>query len=415
MQLPNYYSGDATYSLRVGQSVAARRHADGLGLERLLYERFPTEPAEIHRYRAQNLRPITRAYFDKALNALAGLYALPAVQAALQSLQSAQPEMARYWLGNNPDALNVWEWLFTDGLRFMLTEPNGVLAVVPKDFVPGAPPVLRYFLAEQVLTFSPQAYAELQLDADRTLLLAPQSVKLVQLAPKPKVTELSPYNYPFNHHYQNDLTNNPFNTVENSAESPNPLGYWTGFPAVLCGGEVYSWQYPSLYRSFFSGAFAFWDEAIIQWSEKQAGIKQHLFPEKWTFAVENCATCGGHGRLRQGGTIVECATCGGSGNPKPSGVFSVLSVPLPKDGSPNLPIPPAGYLQKDFSAIEFLQRDIYTNLQQGLAALNCEFLTQRPLSLSGRAKALDRTELDAFRIKIATHILHRQIIPLFAT
>jgi len=375
--LPPNLAPRAEYAIALQMSLDARRHSEGSGIETLLQQRFPSEPLEIHRYRLQNLRPITRTYFDKVLNALACMQ-----RAQGLGFQCAEPALEHYLRHQNPDGYDMFEWFFSTGLRVSCTEPNGLLAIVPNGLQPKGLPVLRYFRAESVRQYTPGQWALVALpDApDTYLMFTPNSLHIYQANTR-QATELWRY--------------------------PQPA-----FAAVLCGGELLSLRYPNVYRSFLSGAFAFWDEALVQFSEKQAGIKQHLFPEKWQFALEECKHCEGMGKMRHGGTIVDCAACNGSGRPAITGVFSVLSVPVPREGRPNLPMPPAGYIQKDFSAIEFLNKDIDANLYKGLAALNCEFLTESPLATSGISKAMDRQELNTFMYKIAHHIVYQQFLPL---
>lgn len=371
------------YALTVRMSEEARRHSEGTGLNALLRERFPSEPPQIFEYRLKNLRPITQTYFDKAANTLAKI-----TRARDLIVRFSEPAFERYLRRDYPDGSDFLAQLFGPLLRVTLTEPNGLFVVAPQDFILGAPPLVYYFRPEDIFQFFPQRYALVRLppvSGERFLEITPEYMRLYQYSDEksgvPHITEI-------------------FRAV-------NPV-----FPAVVCGGEPYRLQFPGVYRSFFSGAFPFWDEALVQFSEKQAGIKQHLFPEKWTYAFVECKTCAGMGKVRHAGTLADCNACNGTGVPPATGAFSLLTVPLPKNGVPVVPTPPAGYVQKDFSAITFLNQDIYTNLYRGLAALNFEFLAETPLNTSGVSKAYDRQELNGFLYKIARHVLQTQFLPL---
>jgi hypothetical protein len=106
-----------------------------------------------------------------------------------------------------------------------------------------------------------------------------------------------------------------------------------------------------------------------------------------------------------------CSTCNGAGEPK--GMFSeiVYEPPHTQQGEPLKP-PFAGYITKDISTIEFLDKDIEQNLFRALAALNMEFLMDMPLNQSGFAKEMDRQELNAFLYTITSHIVNNNLYPI---
>lgn len=163
------------------------------------------------------------------------------------------------------------------------------------------------------------------------------------------------------------------------------------------------------------------NQVIVQQSEKQAGIKQHMYPEKWKYAGNKCNVCKGEGMVRIPADIANltdiknaqvCSVCKGSGH-APRGTFSetIIDTTIGSFMEKDLKMPPAGYIEKDYRPIEFLKEDIEANTFMALAGINLEFLFKTPVVQSGFAKNIDRSVVSATLTKYARLIVEDYIMP----
>ncbi|MCS7084794.1 MAG: hypothetical protein RMM53_10920, partial [Bacteroidia bacterium] len=337
----------------------------------LLRKRFFNEPEHVLEYRLDHLRVVTRAYFDKIVHSFARLTREDDFVIEFPGDVDASVLLERW-----PETGSWVEWWNRYGWKALFTEPNGLVALVPEN--DGCVPV--FFPARAVVDVRPGKFALVAENPDGFLLFTPsQCVR-------------------FRRRKDNDF-------------SARVLGEhrWHEPPAWILGGEPTGLDTPGVYRSFLDGAVDWWDEALIEYSDKQAALKMHVYPEKWIYGAE-CRQCHGAGKLSGLGAPKTCVACAGTGTA--TGPFSVLHVRPPKAHEPPTPIPPAGYVQKDLAAVEFLAKDVNELLRRGLAAVHFEHLFDVPLNQSGYAKALDRAETDAFLYKVLRHAVRAILEPL---
>jgi len=69
-----------------------------------------------------------------------------------------------------------------------------------------------------------------------------------------------------------------------------------------------------------------------------------------------------------------------------------------------VPVPPAGYVERDTKALEAQQKDIDEQAYKALAAVGLELLSQVPEAQSGIAKQYDRKEINTFFFRVAVQI-----------
>lgn len=347
------------------------RHAEGKGAEALVRKRFFHEPEHVVEYRLAHLRVVTRAYFDKILHSFVRLTREDDFVVEFPA-DADSGALTERW----PETGSFVEWWNRYGWKTLFTEPNGILALVHDE--QGFMPV--FFPARAVVDFRAGKYALVNETPDSFLLLTPrQCVR-------------------YERQKHNDFV-------------VRVLGeyVWHEPPAWILGGEPTSLDTPGVFRSFLDGAVDWWDEALIEYSDKQAALKMHVYPEKWMYGAV-CNQCHGAGKLSGFGSPKTCVACGGEG--MATGPFSVMHVRPPKAHEPPPPLPPAGYIQKDLSAVEFLARDVNENLRRGLAAIHFEHLFDVPLNQSGYAKEIDRAETDAFLYKVLRHAVRGLLEPM---
>jgi hypothetical protein len=145
----------------------------------------------------------------------------------------------------------------------------------------------------------------------------------------------------------------------------------------------------------------------VSTADLQASKVQHMYPLFWYYENGECGKCNGTGKLPvEEGAPEECKTCKGSGKMKFS-PFAYIAVQPPNiaKGETGIPMPPAGYINRDVEILKHQDESIDKHIYKSLASLNMQFLDQTPLSISGDAKQVDREELNNFVYNIAEDIV----------
>ncbi len=190
-----------------------------------------------------------------------------------------------------------------------------------------------------------------------------------------------------------------------------------GFPpAFRVGGIVIDTHPPQLFESFIAGVLPHWDDAVTMYSDTQAAIVNHLYPEKWEFTID----CDNDGC--QDGTItvvgastentsIECPICKGSGKKTTKGPFNIYQVN--KDAlNPDSPLvtPPGGYMEKELESTRLLIIETEKEIRKGFEAINMDIVNQVGENQSGIAKVIDRQDLDGFLDVYSSHVF-KFVIP----
>jgi len=159
-----------------------------------------------------------------------------------------------------------------------------------------------------------------------------------------------------------------------------------------------------VFESFLSGMLPYLDEASREYSDVQASVVQHLYPQMWYMKGMNCQTCSGKGQVRKDGKgLTPCDACGGSGK-LPHSPYKDIAVNEDTFGDKEAQIPPAGEITKSTAITELQEKRVDQHKYNALSAINMEFLASTPLAEIGIAKEFDREELHNFVFGIAEHI-----------
>lgn len=353
--------------------------------------KFPNEPEYITTYKLQTFQAITKTYFNKVLT-------------TIQRIQKSDDFIVTYQDGKVKSYCNkpicgyndIISWYFGFMLKYLLQEPNGYVVVMPEynihDRTISLDPIPKLIPARNVLYESEHyiIYKDCETEDVFWYITYNSIYRIVDLKDKSNKAE-----YEITPIIEDHSLGNVFFKI---------------------GGIPYN-ETRKLYESFISGALPFWNIALLQNSEKIAGTKQHMHPTPWRYAISKCPECSGKGSIKHYDTLrnelkhYDCPNCN-SGAAK--GMFSEIVYTPPKsalDGDIMKP-PFAGYIEKDFSSIEFINQDIKDNLYSALAALNMEFLMESPMNQSGVAKEMDRQELNSFLYQITSHIVNNNLYPL---
>ena len=395
---------DSDYFLRIKLTEEILVHTDDRKdlIQRLLNYRYPGEPQEILRYRLNNISHITRTYFNKIL-------------LTLTKIQKSEDFIIKF---NNTDFRNYTESYFPRTsslknevfhklLRIVLTQPNAVCVILPKD---------ESILKNETKKARVNIIEDTQSNLNEVFIGYYNTENVLYIDEYECLLKSDDYYYHI-HDNKIDIYYNETKEGSSSRNTRSKLNLINSItynyirnPFFQLGGFQYTIESDFIFESFISGVIPFWDQALIEFSDKQSGIKQHLFPTMWRYSSGVCASCNGKGfsieGLRGSNTRIECSSCKGTGNP-PGGMFSeiVLNGTLDPNDPSKTPIPPAGYISKDFTSIEYLDKDYEKMIYSGLASINMEFLMATPLNQSGVAKEMDRSELNSFLFHVASHMV----------
>lgn len=407
-EIADIYEGklmDVNYNTRIDLSNEIRLHSTkDFHLARgLLFQKYPSEPEPITNYKLSNWRFITKTYFQKIINTIVKF------QKAEDFNIIYENNTIRDYCENEIEYYDsVQNWFFTIGLPTMLQEPNGVILVAP---------ALEEQYTEDINKISFNFYPQLHIFNSYNVIYYTKDFYFLKETNK----EDDSFLYVDKNIIVRIVIKNEknYNNIKKAKEIHYSLLFEHNFgiiPIVTFGGIPISSDLPPIYESLISGVVPFWDQALLDFSELSAGIKQHVFPDKWRYLMGSCRDCNGSGKRTlttlKGKETDTCASCGGTGDP-PTGMFAEVLIQPGTGLDEKTPIPPLGYVKKDFEPIEFLDKHYKDLIFEGLRAINLEYLSDSPLNQSGRAKEMDRQESNAFLSLVARHSIKNVLLPIY--
>jgi hypothetical protein len=190
------------------------------------------------------------------------------------------------------------------------------------------------------------------------------------------------------------------------------LGY---LPASKLKGIPEQKEMEILYQSHFMAAVDTMDDITLDDSYLRIIKAGHAFPHKWEY-VDDCDYSNDYGRC-MGGSVqefrngdgvqtVQCPNCHGTGKSKSSSPLGVYQVKAPNQnangGSPDMQIPPFGWVAPDPSIMKFLREETQINEQKALSILNLTSPSDAKGGETALGKQIDREESFSFIQNIST-------------
>lgn len=369
-------------------------HADGLFPARLLYERRPNEPLEVMEYRKKIFSAKTKPSFSKIFSTLQKIRRSSDWSIRYEGEFSKireQETLEDYCEHYYPGFYSLTNWIFTLMLRKYLIDPNAVVFVSPvtrevdpADFLK---PIAQVFDSKNVIDFVQDEYAVLLNPTGATYYSGnrPQKGKSYYFI----TTE-------YIHRYDQQDGKMRFGLTD---EYEHNLGYLPCFK--LKGIVVEQFENSYLYESKIAGVVPEFDEAVREYSDLQAAKVLHIYPERWEFTQNECTRCKGSGRtigvVNEINCEVACETCKGQGYQVAGPYSKIMVKPVQNaaiEGIAQIPIPPAGFVEKDVEIVKIMEESIEKHIYNGFAALSFEFLAERPLATSGIKTAMDSDEMN---------------------
>jgi hypothetical protein len=406
-ELQMYFSGSLkhkAYDETVVDAFNLSVHADGVYPQKMIEDRRPSESEQVKKYRKEIWKAITKPTWNKVLTELSKIRR-SADWSITYDPTAAPPKiiesemLQKYCEEEYPYFQSVTNWAFSALLPLYAKDANAVVAVIPIEIPTESnvylKPYAYLFDSCNVYDFKQDDYAVIK-STDTVIMVDDAGRKtfgsvfyIMTTMWIEKYAQISSGGkYLLSWHYDHNLGKLPaFRT-----------------PAVV----KKTLDDTIVYRSKIGAMLERLDEAVREYSDLQAGVVGHLYPERWELADE-CPKCKGQRIVYPAGfgtPGIKCDECGGSGN-RPRNPYTTMYVKYDKTlQSNNVPLPPAGYVERDVEILKLQDERIDKHEFKALAAINMEYLANTPLSQSGNAKEVDRDPASTFCNSVAEDIVY---------
>jgi hypothetical protein len=405
--VPDFYP---TYKECVEMAERLRIHSDYDAFpEKLFREKAPNELPHEFNYRKAIYRPITVPYFHKAVNIAGRVWNRQNFEVRFDN-----QNQERYFTEQYP-RFGSLENYFQQIVSFeTLTDPNAVVAIMPINleyFESGefndsveVTPVAYCFKSKRVWAWKDEEYAIIKAEQksyvktgnngkeeEEGLVFYIFDKNEIQIAKQ--VGKKSDFEFEIELYYRHNLGYLPCRRL--------------GGISVQESGDYY-------FQSFYTPAVPALDQAVSDFSTLQMSKFSHAFLQKWEY-VDECDTCNGTGETEEAigfeeKVAIACSSCGGSGTKRMFGPMSVYQVQAPNrftsETETKINIPPAGFIDVKHEILEFLNKQVITNIQMAFELLSIDVMNNE--KISGRetatGKAIDREELYSFLLRFANTV-----------
>lgn len=382
-----------------------RVHADGLYPSKIIWERRPNEPQVVMDYRKKIFTAKTKPTFSKIFSSLKKIRRSSdwSIRYKGEFTKIAKGETLEDYCENHyPGFTSLTNWVFTLMMRKYLIDPNAVVYVAPMstqvEETEFLQPIAQVFDSEMVIDYVEDDYAVLLNPTGAVYYSGGKPVrgKRYTICTTQQILIYDQVNGKMQ-----------FNLV---AVYDHGLGILPAFK--LKGTIIDQIDNKYLYESSIAGIIPELDEAIREYSDLQAAKVLHIYPERWEISQHECTHCKGT-RQRPNPAFtgpgcgcephLACDKC--NNGYVVSGPYSKIVVKPAGMGEQNIPTPPAGYVEKDVEIVKLMEQGIEGHIYSALAAINFQFLDQTPLNESGKAKEVDKDELNNTVHSIAEDIV----------
>lgn len=372
----------------------------------LIDTRRPSESDHIKEYRRKIYLPITKQPCFKIVNSLKKIVKSPDWNInwskSLKPAKVKEEEQLEVYADTNLPFFNsVENWFYSYGLKEILTDPNGLICVLPTNYEVNSDEYRKpypYFINScHVYDYLEGEYAVFRSNKSYEYRVGNTTKKefVVNVVTKEEIWEVR---------WIDDKNISMTLVLQLN---------FNKMPAFRAGG-VYKEiiDNSSVFESFVSPILPGLDAAAREISDLDAEVVQHIFTTMWYYASQGCASCNGTGNVIKQGKQITCSTCDGNGVMVKSPFKDIVIKPGTLDEQ--TPKPPfAGHVEKNTEIVKIQDERIDNHIFKALASINMEFLAQVPLSESGKAKEVDRDELNNFVYGVAYHSVENVIKKIY--
>lgn len=407
--LPDIFAGKnkhCGYEDSVKLYDALRIHADGDFPKDLIEGRRPYESDEVKNYRKTIWQPITEETVSRVINSLSKIR--KAQDWSIKYKPADEPKVAKgedlqtYCQEDFPIDDNIENWLFGVFLKQYLIDSGAHVLVIPEDVVTEAGEYLEPYM---IIFNSPAVW---WCDAEFCVFLSTEQSHYTESNVK--------YDDGKVFYVTDETVTRKYKQIKRDGTMAIDIEFQYQFgemPVIKVPSVFFKYiDYYRLGKTRINTMTPHLNEASREYSDLQAEVVQHIHSEKWEYSVDECKVCNGLGKLQekvgQGDTAEyvtkECHSCHGSGR-KDNSPYSKLRLRPAAVGETAVPTPPAGYIAKDVEIVKIQDERVEQHKYNALASLNMQFLDQTPLSISGDAKQVDRSELSNFVHSVAADLV----------
>lgn len=391
-------------------------HAKGICPTELISTRRPSEPEEIKEYRGKIYVAKTKNPVFKVTNSLEKIrrsqdWSIQYDAKAIPSSIAHGETLEDYCEYNYPAFTSITNWAFAELLRMSLIDANGFIVVMP-EVAPADPsqyvkPMAKFIESDQIINYHEGEYlvfksrdtCEYRTASGKTIktdgaiyyiITTTQIARYEQISGKGEIQQAQIFDH--------------------------NIGQ---LPAWKAGGlYLERVNNDTIFESRIDCMIPSLDEAAREYSDLQAEIVQHIHSEKYAYTNTECPECHGRGeiveldengrpKLDANGKPMKhtCKRCGGHGSVLNTSPYGVHLIDAAKAGELQLPAPPIGYIQKSADIARLQDERVRQHIYDALSSVNMEFLAEVPLSQSGVAKQVDRSELNNFVNSVAEDLV----------
>ena len=400
-------------------SEATRRLAQNLGLQdqrnpyfdRLIAQRRPGETEKVLAHRKIIYASITKEPTGKVITSLNKIVRSDDWKIDYSNSETIKQEgenLEDYCEKNYPAFGSVTNWAYTFAIKKILSDPNGFMVVLPLEFPTideqgnstiqaneFLRPFANYVSSEDVLFYEPN------------VMIAYKSNQVREIKTKDG-TKIVPV-------FRIISTEGVWEAVQSNDNFilTQVMSFDMDLPIVINGGIIDKFINNILvYNSFLHPMLPRLDESAREYSDMQAEVLLHIHSTLAVVQGQDCAKCHGTGKLPKEGGSVVCGDCKGRGAMKQD-PYDQIIVRVRDADKQQIPFPPAQYITKSTDIVKIQNERIDAHIVKALGSINMEFLAETPLNQSGKAKEVDKEELNNFVYSVAFHLVKNMMNPIY--
>jgi hypothetical protein len=409
-----YFIGQAhhrAYAETVQQYEKLKTHADGLMPTKLIEERRPSESKDTLEYRKKIYVPKTKNPIGKVVSSLSKIrrspdWSIKYDKKAFPSSIIEEETLEEYCEKNYPGQTSITNWIFSVLLKNQSVDGNAVIAVLPMNIEASQTneyykPIAILFNSNQVLFYEEGAEYAILRSSERSSLTKPDANG--NLPNEAKVFYVITTNE--FQKWEETSAGSEFQMTQQLVHAKNKL------PAFKIRAQFLKQKENTIIQeSRIAPMIPSLDEAAREYSDLQAAVVQHMHPLFYYIQSKECKACNGTGKTTGASGMADCQQCydenlkASTGRIKFS-PYAHIQVDPPAIGDKSVPMPPAGYVTRDVEIMKLQDERVKTHLYEALASVNMQFLDQTPLNVSGKAKEVDREELNNFVYSVAEDLV----------
>lgn len=373
--------------------------------DNLIDQRRPGETEVVQQHRRTIYASITKEPCFKVISSLNKIVRSDDWKIDYSKSDTIEPEdenLEAYCEKNYPRFASVTNWIYTFAIKKILSDPNGFMVVLPLDFKVESneffKPFANYVSSTNTLFYEPGK------------MIVYKSDKVEELGVGDKAITVPVFMIVTNEGVWKVVQTNK----KGDMGLTELMTYDMDLPVVVNGGVIDKIiNNIPIYNSFLNPMLPRLDEASREYSDMQAEVLLHIHSTLAIQQGQDCNTCKGTGKvIKPGKQPATCGDCKGRGA-APVNPYETIVVRVRDIDKQQIPFPPAQYITKNTDIVKIQDVRIDNHIFKALSSINMEFLAESPLNQSGKAKEVDKEELNNFVYSVAFHLVKNVMNPIY--